>query len=484
MNKKILMNGVVLLLSLNLFASIDVLRFDNFEAPGLPAWGIGGSYGISAPGGTHVNEFTKGSCAGSSGGGDSALYVRKVFPSYMCGGGVGYEYDNGTQTSGTRVDYAMTAINATCHNNLTLEFDFKIPGGNVGSDYARVGFNGLLNTPAFYYFNLPTLIPGTSNWTHVSTNFPTYIYDHSTLMLRFEWLYDNSGVNQYPLAIDNVLVKGERFLNNPRFTDTCISNCGSAFEIHQLDGSASSISFPRNINQWNWIVTPTMGVTLNGQGSINPTLTFNTTGTWNVCLTVNDTSSPYPPYCETHVECQDITVSAPLATDVVTLYADQKESSILLNWEITNATEPLNYTIERRRENSSPKLLVSNLPFDQKVFEDTDLESGRYYYRVLAKNSNGDVWHSRELSLFFDATKEMQVFPNPVTNLINVKGIPVEKKFIFNILNAKGQEVFSSLETVSWDGLFSLEFESFPAGKYILQYKAGRKVKSIHFVKI
>ncbi len=473
-----------------------ILFLDNFEAP-TPAipigawWNTNLSYGLGIPNGAYSSHMVKGSCAGSSGGGNASLYVTRVGGGGTCDGiSPSYEYANSFHPSGLYVNGAIVWIpGLSCYGNLTLDFDYKLPGGNTGTDYARVGIGIAGPGPAPTYLNIPGFSTGTPNWTHVAVNFPNSFYNYIQTYLRFEWLYDNLVLNQQPLAVDNVRIQGEWLFNTASFTHTCVSNCGSSTEVHELDGSASAMSPSWNINEWIWNVTPNTGFVLNGQGTVNPTLNFNTTGTWNVCLTVNDTTPghPYPttPACAATSECKTITVSAPLATQALALYGDQKESSVLLYWETENPLDVLEYKVEKIRENSTAVVLADSIPFTQRYFEDLNVDQGVYSYRILASGRSGEVWKSNELRMSFDVMKNLNLYPNPlIGSKLTLEGIPVGEKFHVMIINQNGQSIFHSDESISLDNRFIFNMENIPAGHYILKYNSSQSSKNLRFVKI
>ncbi len=175
----------------------------------------------------------------------------------------------------------------------------------------------------------------------------------------------------------------------------------------------------------------------------------------------------------------------PVPVEMSSFTADISGSSVLLNW--TTATETNNYgfSVERKTgtDNFSAIAFIpgagNSAQKHSYSFEDRDLSSGKYVYRLKQVDYDGSYSYSRENEIEISGPTEFALEPNypnpfnPVTN-INFK-LKIDAKVKLSIFNVLGQEVKLLLNANFSAGDHKVTFDAAGMNSGIYLYKIDVK---------
>tara|TARA_R110002072_G_scaffold302709_3_gene487516 strand:- start:6733 stop:10074 length:3342 start_codon:yes stop_codon:yes gene_type:complete len=165
---------------------------DDFETP-TALWN---SFGSINP-----NLWLIDNCSGNgpSLAGGNAMYISDNSAGCGVTNNEQYAYSNSLVGSDSVINYV--SINASCLNNLSLSFDFKIDAiGDIGEL--------VYSTDAGVTWNvIGTSYTSTPNWTSTSLTLPA-VLEGTVFWLGFRFIYDNTESSLNPFSIDNVLLTG------------------------------------------------------------------------------------------------------------------------------------------------------------------------------------------------------------------------------------------------------------------------------------
>jgi hypothetical protein len=146
------------------------------------------------------------------------------------------------------------------------------------------------------------------------------------------------------------------------------------------------------------------------------------------------------------------------------LEAEVYENEVTLTWQAQNSAD--HYLIRR---NGTPIATQQETTFTQL------LNLGTYTYSVVAVNTEGQqsipAFATVEITILgIDSIEnELQVFPNPVRNWLNIS---LEYPFQYVLLNSLGQQVKAG----SGSGDIHIECGTLPQGLYILQIRTSHQL--------
>ena len=274
--------------------TVEILNED-FEGP-TNVW--------STTGNSTSNQWIINSCAGNgpSAAGTTSMYISKGGPDAGCGttGDIQYRYDDAA--IGSEFTIVFTTVDAACLENLQFTVDYKLIGEGYNGQsgpfhdfgqmvYSTDGGTTWQNATNEFY-NVPS-------WSTVTLPLPASL-NGQTFEFGIMWTFDNSLINDPPLAMDNIIITGE---DNTAPTLTCQGDINvpgnNACQISLADytstlvlGDACTATADLTITQ-----TPTAGTILDA--SANPHnisfLVEDENGNSNTCsfnLTIIDTISP------------------------------------------------------------------------------------------------------------------------------------------------------------------------------------------------
>jgi gliding motility-associated-like protein len=254
--------------------TVEILNED-FEGP-TNVWSTTGNSGS--------NQWVINTCAGNgpSVAGSNSVYISKGGPDSGCGttGDIQYRYDDAV--SGSEFTIVFTTVDAACLENLQFTVDYKLIGE---------GYNGT-SGPFHDFGQIVYSLDGGTTWTNATNEFYN-VPPWSTVTLplpavlngqSFEfgimWTFDNSLINDPPLAMDNISITGE---DNTPPSVTCQGDINvPANNLCQI-----SLADYTNTVTVNDACTPTPNLTITQSPAIG-SLLDQSTGPHNISFLVED----------------------------------------------------------------------------------------------------------------------------------------------------------------------------------------------------
>ncbi len=281
------------------------------------------------------------------------------------------------------------------------------------------------------------------------------------------------------------------------------------------------------INSNHIVTTVVNAVTVSTSGSNlisktgNFTMTANTpasgeTGTWSIVTTtstttpvINDINSPTTTvtglsnlktatlrWTITNGTCattSDLILRTDYALSVELLqFTAQKQNQIvLLNWITASEKDNGKFIIERSSDGIifSPigeiKGAGNSFTENKYAFIDKTPNNGINYYRLRTVDFSGQFTLSNIISIDFLSKKAVIIYPNPVTDILNINlTTDTEGKISYDVINNAGQSViFKSLVLKSGSNLLDLNLSNLPSGIYYLRFEEKFDVAPIRFTK-
>jgi len=169
----------------------------------------------------------------------------------------------------------------------------------------------------------------------------------------------------------------------------------------------------------------------------------------------------------------DLNGNFTLPVELISFKADKQNQTVLLTWKTAQEQNSDRFEIERSSNgtafNSKGSVAAAGNTnsITNYSFKDIDPMNGINYYRLKQVDKDGSFIYSRTVSVSFDASKNLIVFPNPVSDRLYIR-LPQQNHYAtIRVMDASGklvlQKSFGSSATaeVNVDGL--------PKGWYILQ---------------
>lgn len=166
----------------------------------------------------------------------------------------------------------------------------------------------------------------------------------------------------------------------------------------------------------------------------------------------------------------------------------QNVNDVEISWQTTDELNVKNYTVQKSINGVSFSNLTIMMPgkgFSNKDYVYTDvngaLAANKIYYRILESDKDGKTSYSR--TVFVTVENEgvsLQLYPNPVQNILHVKNLDVDVTSTISIINAEGK-ILSSLQTAS--GNCDINTSHLAPGMYYLKISSGNDNYKYKFIK-
>ena len=170
-----------------------------------------------------------------------------------------------------------------------------------------------------------------------------------------------------------------------------------------------------------------------------------------------------------------------LPVDLVSFTGTKTGADVLLNWKTENETGTTGYEIERSADGRSFTAIgtvpATHLPEQLYSFMDTKPLGGDCWYRLKIIELNS-YRYSPQLKINFKPGTGIQLFPNPATDLLMLKGIMAGGSL--RLYDATG--VLLKIFAATGEAM-SISLGSYPPGVYILEYKNGTNTERQKLVK-
>ncbi len=169
--------------------------------------------------------------------------------------------------------------------------------------------------------------------------------------------------------------------------------------------------------------------------------------------------------------------------------AAKNNSSVSLKWQTASEINSSYFSIERSTNGTAGFKEIGRTAakgFSELVqdysFEDIAPSAGGNYYRLKQVDLNGQYTYSKTIFLDFSGARNaILVYPNPVKDVINIKGLATDATSTISIINLQGlvlaKTTSANTATFKWD------VKQLPVGTYILRIDANKQVSTLKFIK-
>ena len=160
----------------------------------------------------------------------------------------------------------------------------------------------------------------------------------------------------------------------------------------------------------------------------------------------------------------------------------KQQQSAVLNWQTTNETNNGYFSLERSASNAFNEIakIKSSIKNNYSYIDNQPL-NGKNYYRLKQVDKDGKLTYSKIVSVVFDESNKYVIFPNPVNNVINIKGLDANKKYQFTINDAKGSVIKQT--TSGNTSSYTWNVQNISNGFYYLNITTGNTTTTLKFVK-
>ena len=243
------------------------------------------------------------------------------------------------------------------------------------------------------------------------------------------------------------------------------------------------------------------------QSKENGNLGDNQSGIFNFINQSNVTKVPYDKgyyaefkvkdFSEFWLSNKAINGNLPLPLMLTYFNAVKQNQDVLLQWSTTKEVNVDRFEIEVARSSYEYQHQQFNLlqvvaarNNMQNVYQATDMETaktGARYYRLKVIGKNNQVTYSAVKVVLFGNKNEWTVYPNPVTNLLQViTQAEAGKKVEIQLINTTGQVLLNkSVVATGFQDKLQLDLSTMrlPAGMYIVKVSAENEVRQFKVVK-
>ncbi|MCE7042808.1 T9SS type A sorting domain-containing protein [Dyadobacter sp. CY312] len=176
----------------------------------------------------------------------------------------------------------------------------------------------------------------------------------------------------------------------------------------------------------------------------------------------------------------------PLPVTLSRFTAVSHENHVQLDWETTYESKSSGFSIERSLDANQwisigfvKSMGNEETTYDLRAysFKDYDLQTGELLYRLKNIDLDGSYSYSRIRSVVIKGNKSLvEIFPNPVSQVLLVKNSSQEAKF--NLLDLSGRIVHRFTKVPYKEGRHNLDVNMIATGTYILQIFNGETILS------
>ncbi len=160
----------------------------------------------------------------------------------------------------------------------------------------------------------------------------------------------------------------------------------------------------------------------------------------------------------------------------------KQQQNVLLNWQTANELNNNYFGVERSSGTNFNELDKINSN-DKHAYSYTDLKplQGTNFYRLKQVDKDGKFSYSQIASISFNDGNIFVVYPNPVKDVLNLKGLDASADYHLIVHDIRGNAVAET--NVHNNPGCSWNIENISAGFYYLDIIAGNKTSTVKFVK-
>lgn len=163
--------------------------------------------------------------------------------------------------------------------------------------------------------------------------------------------------------------------------------------------------------------------------------------------------------------------------------AGKQQDNVFLNWLTTDEINNNYFSLERSAGKGFSEIgRINSNNNHAYTYIDDKPEQGINYYRLKQVDKDGAFTYSKIISVTFNNNIRFVVYPNPVIDILNIKGMDENTDYRLVINNAKGEAVAKA--TVNNISAYTFNVQNIAKGFYYLTVISGKKeIATIKFVK-
>jgi hypothetical protein len=209
------------------------------------------------------------------------------------------------------------------------------------------------------------------------------------------------------------------------------------------------------------------------------TSNFTTTGTYSLKITADKLTGCAASYATASVTVNNIS----LPVKFISIAAKNASDGVMVSWQVTNEVNVKEYVIERSydgRTYADAGAVDYHKPvssINQYSFADVSVNNNsKVYYRIRQADVDGRFTYSSIAIVTASIAKNIQVFPNPAVNEVNINITVAQPQLTtVELMDVNGKKLLSkAVYLVAGGNSFSLDhLAGFPKGTYFLKIVAG-----------
>ncbi|CAA6809928.1 MAG: Unknown protein [uncultured Aureispira sp.] len=273
------------------------------------------------------------------------------------------------------------------------------------------------------------------------------------------------------------LLQGEQIVvSNPDGENITIEETSSnAPPRMRVDGVAMTGSLPSTIVE---DATAVVKETNNGAGTRWNASMFDVTGfswTYNISPTGQTGNEGFSLVID----------NSTLPVELTDFTATKKEKGVQLNWNTSSELNNDYFAVQRSKDGSTWEEIArlkghgttalenTYRYFDEAPFLDVS------YYRLKQNDYNGHFSYSSIKAISIEENSELQIFPNPTTDIIHVLGANIQKSEL-EIMDIRGKTYTHLVDVkILSDNRWRIDLSQLPIGIYYLKTRVGSMRKII-----
>ena len=173
-----------------------------------------------------------------------------------------------------------------------------------------------------------------------------------------------------------------------------------------------------------------------------------------------------------------------LPVDLISFTGRTEKNKVLLNWKPENKINASHYEIERSTDGIIFKQIdrVNAQGNHVNFYKYTDASpiSGVNYYRLKQTDRNNSFKYSYVVSILYDGSEEITVYPKPAKDKINVRLPVTGGTWTATIFSNTGKQI-KTTEVSTANPVITVS--GLPPGNYILRLKNKSLQKTVKFLK-
>lgn len=185
----------------------------------------------------------------------------------------------------------------------------------------------------------------------------------------------------------------------------------------------------------------------------------------------------------------NMVISGALPVTLITFNAELKNSNVLLQWATSSEQNTSHFEIEHSIDGTHFSK-IGNVQAAGKsaskkdyVFSDQHTVNGINFYRLKIVDADERFVYSRTARVSIFAGMTLQLFPNPATDVLNLRSNQEMGNGMIQIFDVSGKKVKEQRISISKNSPIAIDISHLSKGIYHLNFTSQRNTKQIKFVK-